>query len=224
MSNLVIGCDPGKRTDPAAIVLAEIEDRGGIEHYLIRLIESPDLGTSYTVIVARLAGLDRKLADRGGLEIRIEANGVGEALLDQLRRARLSGRLVAIYTTGGDRVTVRDNGRELSIGKSVLVTRLVTLLEQGRVHLPDTEEADALRGELERFGYETTAGGVKYEAQTGHDDLVMALALATWRAQRKKRAGWGWGTSKDRRGAGGEVFPGLPDGGAVTVHRPMKRA
>lgn len=222
MGRVTIGVDPGKLADPAAVVVVEHQNSQTDTHYAVRAIEHPATGTSYTTLRDRLVEMDRKLSEVHGVkaEYRIEANGCGEPFLDMLRETRLRGRIVTVWTTGSSKVLESRDGRELSIGKAPLITQLVTLLEQGRVHLPNTAEAAALTEELEDFGRETTRGAVKYEAETGHDDLVIALALAVWRKKPRKVARWGWGPSESKRDRR-ELFPGLRAGGKVTVRRPM---
>jgi phage FluMu gp28-like protein len=60
--------------------------------------------------------------------------------------------------------------------KRELVERLAWAVETCRLRLPPH---DALLEELRQFGIKpTSAGGWRYEARSGHDDLVVALALA----------------------------------------------
>lgn len=65
--------------------------------------------------------------------------------------------------------------------KQQLMERLMVALHKGEVKYPD----GWLRAELENFGYEYTANGVRYEAPPGlYDDGVMALALAIYARDR----------------------------------------
>lgn len=59
--------------------------------------------------------------------------------------------------------------------KQMLMERLAACIQQRKLKIP----AGPIISELETFGYEYTASGVKYSAPEGlHDDCVMALALA----------------------------------------------
>jgi hypothetical protein len=176
MANMTIqvGLDPGKRQDPAGLVVAEVAG----SDYIVRLIERSH--KEYTKLRDRLVEIDQRLRTRGICVYYVESNGCGEPFIDMLRETVLRQRLWSVYTTSSDKVRRDEEKREMTIGKSLLVTRLTVLLEQGRLHLPDNEQGEELTDELEDFGYEMASGNVKYEAETGHDDLVIALALATY--------------------------------------------
>jgi hypothetical protein len=191
-----VGVDLGKRRDPTALVVAELQQEDGAWHYYVRHIERLDLGTPYDAVVARLIKLDEGLWRRGCTPTwYVDATGLGTPVIDALRQTDVKGRLVPVYLTASDHPTWRAG--ELRLGKPPMASRLAVLMEQGRLHLPhpDTsEDAAALRSELERFGRETVTGGVRFEAATGHDDLVIALALACWEEPRPEvsRAVPGW--------------------------------
>jgi hypothetical protein len=70
----------------------------------------------------------------------------------------------------------------VSVPKAALVTKLVSIAQGGdlEVHgdLPDWLE---LRRQLQNFRALITPGGREtWAASRGHDDLVIAVALATW--------------------------------------------
>jgi hypothetical protein len=44
-SLIQVGIDPGKRQDPAAVTVAELDQREDGYHYVIRAIEHPQTGT-----------------------------------------------------------------------------------------------------------------------------------------------------------------------------------
>lgn len=76
-------------------------------------------------------------------------------------------------------------GQIFSVPKLVLVSRLQALLHEGRLKIQkELPEADALVRELQDFRVEfTAAGNLTFNARQGmHDDLVLALAIAAWRA------------------------------------------
>ncbi len=85
--------------------------------------------------------------------------------------------------TGGDAVT--NDGPVWRVAKLILISRVQALLHSGqlKIHkaLPD---APALVAELQDFRAEVTDTGYwKFGARSGkHDDLVLALAIACWRA------------------------------------------
>ena len=76
----------------------------------------------------------------------------------------------------------------------MLVSRLQALLHEGRLKiLRELDEAETLIRELQDFRMEFTAAGhMTFNARSGkHDDLVLALAIAVWRAHRRRQRGMG---------------------------------
>ena len=81
------------------------------------------------------------------------------------------------------------------VPKLDLVSRLQALLHEGRLKIhKDLAEADTLVRELQDFRCEFTAAGhLTFNARSGkHDDLVLALAIAVWRAADGGMKGAGW--------------------------------
>jgi hypothetical protein len=94
--------------------------------------------------------------------------------------ARTRAKVLEVYFDHGDRRTEVDY-REVRLGKAFLVTRLQTLLQTNRVHLPESEEARILAEELMEYEVKVSEdandkyGAFKVGSQ---DDLVTALGLA----------------------------------------------
>jgi hypothetical protein len=108
-----------------------------------------------------------------------DATGVGQPVIDLLRVAGV--RPVPVYFTHGDRRIPHDDG-VITLGKAWLVSRLQSILQTGRLLLPETPEARVLAQEL--LDYEIRVdrdANDHYGAfRVGtHDDLVTALGLAT---------------------------------------------
>jgi hypothetical protein len=108
-----------------------------------------------------------------------DATGVGQPVIDLLRVAAV--RPVPVYFTHGDRRVLHDDG-VITLGKAWLVSRLQSVLQTGRLLLPETPEAQVLAQEL--LDYEIRVdqnANDRYGAfRVGtHDDLVTALGLAT---------------------------------------------
>ena len=70
--------------------------------------------------------------------------------------------------------------------KNDLITQLCMLLEQRKITLPKPELWPDGIDELENFEYSVTEQGAMRTgaAGSGHDDAVIALALAAWHAKR----------------------------------------
>jgi hypothetical protein len=80
------------------------------------------------------------------------------------------------------------------VPKLTLVSRLQALLHEGRLKIhKELPEAETLVRELQDFRVEFTAAGhLTFNARSGkHDDLVLALAIAVWRAHGGSMANWG---------------------------------
>jgi hypothetical protein len=199
---VLIGVDIGQKVDPTAIAVLELEWRDGRErvgqddHYVVRYLERLALGAAYPEIAERLAAIVRGVETKverirvplgaGAYEVRedqphvsvfVDATGVGQPVVDLLVAA--GTRPVPCYFTHGDRRTVEE-GR-VTIGKAWLVSRLQALAQSGRLHVPKTSEAEAMRREL--MDYEIRVdqdANDRYGAfRVGtHDDLVTALGLA----------------------------------------------
>lgn len=90
-----------------------------------------------------------------------DSTGVGDAVVEDLQRAGVP--MIGVPFS-----------RPM---KQQLMERLAGAIQQRKLTYPD----GVIRSELETFGYEYTASGVRYEAPDGlHDDCVVALALAVY--------------------------------------------
>ena len=107
-----------------------------------------------------------------------DATGVGQPVVDEMSRRGL--RPIAVYFTHGDKRT-EEGWTTVKLGKAWLVSRLQTLLQGRRIHLPNTQQTHILAREL--LDYEIRVSedaNDRYGAfKVGtHDDLVTALGLA----------------------------------------------
>ena len=101
------------------------------------------------------------------LTVLMDSTGVGDPLLEQIKR-----------------MGVAVEGYEFTAtSKQQLVEHLSVQIEQEAISFPPIKE---IIHELEIFQYEITrAGNIRYSAPQGyHDDCVMSLALAVWKARR----------------------------------------
>lgn len=198
MATVTIGVDVGQRVDPTAIAVCElVEDR-----FIVRYLERLPLGTSYPQVADRIRVLfentarqiapkvsrERLLPMDAALEearecvwLRVDATGVGTPVIELLRERIPAVHITGVFFTHGDRCAVYTRGREGTLGKAYLVSRLQALIQSRRIALPDTEEARVLADEL--LTYEIRVGenaNDRYGAfKVGtHDDLVTALGLA----------------------------------------------
>lgn len=185
------GADIGQISDPTAVVVAEEEPRADGTHFLCRHLERLPLGTPYPQVVDRVVEIQGNLEaksrivaahadDKQGfrLELAVDATGIGLAVSDELKSRGLSPQ--SVFFTAGDKRSER-TGDSVSIGKGWMVGRLQVLLQSGRIHLPDSAEADALVHELLNYEIKVNSNANMQSGafRTGtHDDLVIALGLA----------------------------------------------
>jgi hypothetical protein len=207
--HVYLGLDLGQRQDPAAIAILQrtIEPTGPFNratweferepHFRLCHTERLALGTPYIRIVSRIRSLLEKLSDplpgihscAGTAPLRtlvVDASGVGRPVVELIRKAGIGwvpalanpGRvaIVPVTITASGAPRCEASGEEF-VSRRDLITNLRILLEKrllrisARIH-----DREAL---LKEF--------VQLQDRSGsnHDDLVMATALACWRATRR---------------------------------------
>jgi hypothetical protein len=197
-----LGLDLGQVQDHSAIAVVEraevclgVRDLVSYEflretNYLLRYLERLPLGTTYPDVVARVGEVVEEL---GTCTLVVDATGVGAPVVDLLRAAGIGERLVAVTITGSDGVT-RGAGGDWRVPKRDLVTGLQVMLQSGELGIaPRLREADALVRELRGMRVKVGAGGGETFGawRSGdHDDLVLATALACWRAKIRVPGVW----------------------------------
>ena len=193
MAVIGIGIDVGQKRDPTAIAVVEQDPRRPEPHYIVRHLERLPLGTSYPLIATRLQTVITKVNAlvvnpqrpyplavpdaHVDVHVYVDATGVGQPVCDVL--AQSGQRVIPVYFTHGDRRI--DERTQITLGKAWLVSRLKTLFQTQRIHLPVTHEALAMKQEL--LDYEIRVdqdANDRYGAfRVGsHDDLVTAVGLA----------------------------------------------
>lgn len=142
-------------------------------------LERLPLGTPYPAVVNHVGRLLAKLPS--GTELVIDLTGVGRPVFEMFVYSGIMP-LGVVITPG---VTETRDSFVCSVPKLTLVSRLQALLHQTRLKIQrDLAEAETLVRELQDFRVEFTASGnLTFNARSGkHDDLVLALAIAIWRA------------------------------------------
>jgi hypothetical protein len=191
-SSVTIGMDVGQRIDPTAFVVLEAEWRavdGRREvHFLGRHVERLPIGTPYPAVATRAAEIADKLRERTRTapDLFLDATGVGTPVFDALKAARVWATLYPVFFNHGDRLVWEQSGDlvQVKLGKAWLVSRLQSLFQHNRLHLPDTPETTVLAKELSDYEIRVDEdANDKYGAfKVGtHDDLVTALGLACLR-------------------------------------------
>lgn len=204
----VLGLDLGQAADYTALCVLEAhptEDRPVLH---VRHLDRWR-GISYVDIVARVARGTMTLPENTTLVV--DATGVGLAVVDLFRRARLRCALVPVSIHGGDKVARDQYGYR--VPKRDLVGTVSVLLESGRLKVAAALiHAATLTAELRNFRVtiNSATSHDSYAAwrEADHDDLVLSVALAAWHADHFGGAG------DDRRGACGPASCyGSPGGG-----------
>ena len=193
----VVGLDLGQQNDYTAVALLE-----RVDHYLgqshwdyshrvrsglaVRFLERFPLGISYAKIAERIRDLINSPLLQERSRLVIDATGVGAPVVDMLRGMQLRATIVPGVITGGDTVS-NENGRH-RVPKKDLVASVSVLLQQEILQLPSKLPlAETLVDEMLNFRIRINLeGAMTFEAwrTRDHDDLVLAVALACWQAQR----------------------------------------
>jgi hypothetical protein len=202
------GLDHGRQVDPSALALLQWHSpelprpvafappprpAGRPAHGVPTLKRWP-LGTPYRQIVKDVAGFWKRppLSQHGGVLV-VDATGVGDAVYEmvceQMRAEGCRGGICAATITAGAAVTQDQSATgRWRVAKKQLASVLQVLLGSRRLHVAEgLAEARTLRDELGKFTTKITdALNETFEAwrENDHDDLVLAVALAAWGAER----------------------------------------
>ena len=201
----VVGFDVGQANDYSAVVILHsyrsrqanerVERRHHDLVHVERFREIP-----YPEQVRRVAERYREVEQHAKLQHRdtwtslvVDATGVGKPILDALREAGLRPRGVII--TGGE--TASHDGGISRVPKRELATTLQVALQSKRLRIAeDLPLADLLLKEFRGFRVKISlTGHAKFGNDVGaavwreadHDDLVLAVALAVWRAETRPK-------------------------------------
>jgi hypothetical protein len=185
-----IGLDPGRDRDPCALAVVERVQAalGGGEGrpvFAVRHLRRWPLHTSYAAVAAELATLVRTPPLCWPVLV-VDQTGVGQAVVDFLARAGLAARLEGVVITSGRR-SRRSAAGTWHVPKKELVGSLERVLRSRRLRVAALPERAALVRELSAFRVTITAAARETFGagrERDHDDLVLAVALALWRADR----------------------------------------
>jgi phage FluMu gp28-like protein len=187
VAKFYVGLDLGQSRDYTALCVAEKVPPEGSDDYELHIRHLERFrDVLYPDVAERVSRLMDVPPLRDNAALAIDATGVGAAVVDMLRRAGLT--FVAVTITGGD--TESQSGYDsYRVPKRDLVGNLQVLLQSGRLKIARSlEHAETLRAELLNFRVKINVATAhdSYEAwrEGDHDDLVLAAALAAWKAQK----------------------------------------
>jgi hypothetical protein len=204
------GLDLGQSNDYTALAIVQRvpthdpqTGKHGVDLHL-RHLERYPLKASYTDIADSVRDLltgppftdnirDGLRVRRASTELVVDKTGVGVAVTDLLKERRL--RFIGVTITGLGQKVNRNGIRAYSVPKQDLVAALEVPFHKGTLKVAKGLEGwGKLREELLNFRRKqnTKTGYNSYEhwRECDHDDLVLAAALACWKAtyQRKGTA------------------------------------
>jgi hypothetical protein len=205
-ASYVMGLDVGPAGEPTGFAIVErpaMETRPNEYHYHLRHIERFPTGMAYTAIIGAVA--ERVTAGVKSSPIAVDLTAVGRQFLEQCWRSRQGLNVHAFAVTAGLSVQKAENHITL-VPKRDLVMSLQLVLQGRRLKIaPELPQASLLTTELSNFRMKSVPindqAAVEWR-QGRHDDLVFAVALAVWFAEKHPPL---WPDSI--RGGGGLKFP-----------------
>lgn len=192
----IFGLDLGKQRDFTALTYVERHEWDlpytTVPHerrvqYACRSARRWPLGTAYTKIVDDV----KDVLEREWYEpvMCVDASGLGQPVVDYIRRSRSKARVIPVTIVGGVSQSVDALGY-WNVAKVILITNAQLLLQQGRLLIAaGMPELTTLLRELQNYRVDVTkAGNEVYSAREGeHDDLVLSLCMAVWWGERAQR-------------------------------------
>jgi hypothetical protein len=184
------GLDLGQAKDFTALertTSPDLNEAGEVVYYhAVRHLERFALGTSYTQVCARLIQLF-STPPLQNTPLVVDQTGVGRPVVDLLRHAAIPAWVQPVTITGGHQATCDSYGGWL-VPKKELVSTLQILLQARRIKVtPNLPETQLLVRELTSFQVKITPAAHELFGtwrEGVHDDLVLAVALAAWIAER----------------------------------------
>lgn len=182
-----VGLDLGKVQDYTALaILQQHHAEGQPARYTIPWLQRWKLGTEYHTVVSDVADIIRKLASQklGGIALIVDMTGVGQPVVELLRREPMPADLYDVTITGGDAPSHEE--KSWRVPKRDLVSTVQVLVQPRPSRLtiaPALPDAATLQSELLNFQVKITdTAHDTYGAwrEGTHDDLVLAAALAAW--------------------------------------------
>jgi hypothetical protein len=195
--SLFIGLDLGQAKDFTALGIIECvrsvdayTGKDEITHLNCIHLQRWQLRTSYPAIVADVVkminGLKAELSPDYKPVLAIDATGVGAPVVDLFKREKINAELRPIQIVGG--ANISEEFGMTRVPKRDLVSVVQVALQNRTLKIAnELAEAETLARELQNFTVKITdsANDVYGAWREGtHDDLVLAVALALWTANK----------------------------------------
>ena len=182
-NRFVLGLDLGQSMDYTALCVLERMNDEDPPLLHCRHLERYELGTRYPAIVAKVQTLLNTSLLQGAALV-LDNTGVGRAVTDLFLEAQLSP--VPVTITSGDSISKVDG--VWRVAKKHLVSSVVAPLQSQRLKFAaGMPLAPTLVEEMLNFKVKITAAANDTYASWRegiHDDLILAVMLAAWWAQR----------------------------------------
>jgi hypothetical protein len=183
-ADFFIGLDLGQKHDFSALVVVE-KRSSSLPCYHLRHIERLKLNTPYPAVAERAQMLLARTGHHGRTQLVMDLTGVGAPVFDLLRAAGV--RPVGITITGGH--SVSGTSEHLHVPKRMLIGTLAALFGSARLKIAaEIPHAREITEELQNFHVKinrrTRQQSYGANGTRKHDDLVLALALATFYAEK----------------------------------------
>jgi Terminase RNaseH-like domain len=192
-----IGVDLGQKRDHTAIVVVERVQRhrylvGPDRELLVRAAERLPLGTLYPEIAQIVKHVVQVVKSRLGhqesCQLVVDATGVGKPVVDALQASQPGCWMTAVTITSGNKQHYRSGeSSSINVPKQNLMAGVQLALENGELRIPKAmvSAGTLMRELLDMRMSHREVGGVRFGAERSgqHDDLVVALALAVWKAK-----------------------------------------
>jgi hypothetical protein len=200
-----VGLDLGQRADYTALAVVqsvkERNDKGNFEAVLhLRHLERYPLRTSYTTIADGVVSVMRSEAlssdeydparhrlAKPKVELLVDKTGVGRGVTDILKERGL--KFTGIVIHGGESTHNTDGAYH--VPKKDLVAALEVPFDTGRLKIAEGLALwPVLREELQNFrrkqNPKTSHVSFEHWRDSEHDDLVLAVAMASWGASARR--------------------------------------
>lgn len=181
-----IGLDLGQSKDYTALaVIEKVPVEAAPTEYRTSYLERVPLGTPYPKIVERMVSMMSEPSLGGEAALVVDATGVGRPVVDMFREAGLE--FTAVSITSGSNVNYNDG--YTYVPKHDLIAGLEVLLQSNQLQYgAELTQAPTLIKEL--LNFQRKINDNAHESfgawrEGTHDDLVLAWALAAWKATRK---------------------------------------
>jgi len=189
LSKYILGLDPAQLHDWSALAAIRMDwdERTRRFNYQLVAMERRQRVPYDEIIEWASAGLRTQVFQRtektGTPELILDATGVGIAIKDMFQKKGIPVKAISITVGNGWELV----GSTWHLGKARLIGTFLGVLDAGRLQVnPGLPIWPQLERELISYRAEISAQGhAKFEAAPGeHDDLLFALALAIFWAER----------------------------------------